>query len=134
MRLLLAINILLFSFVMASCALRNSVSVAPPPDVKKLNKGVEWRIKRVEKPKMLYPRKEFVDGREGWVLIRCNINEFGRPEKLKVVDFSPGRGFIDNALRYIEDSIFYPYEVEGKPVQLNGYYFLVKFHLNKDSS
>lgn len=130
MRFFYRIKILLFTVIVASCAAQKAFPVADPPNLKELNEGVNWEIRRREAPKMLYPRKEFLAGQEGWVLIRCDVSESGQAENLEVVDYSPSKGFVENALNYILGSKFFPYEVDGKPARLNRYYFLVNFRIN----
>ncbi len=65
------------------------------------------------------PSGSFARNKEGWVEVRFQVNEKGKPVNIEVSDAEPAKIFDQAALSAIRKWRFEPYRVDGKPTVTN---------------
>lgn len=78
----------------------------------------------------LYPQKEVLDGREGWVILALMLDATGKPRDAIVAESSGNAAFEKSALRSVERMTFQPARRAGGPVE-SSFIFKIKFTLGE---
>ena len=78
-----------------------------------------------------YPRKAAMEGIEGWVKLRFDVNESGTVENAEVLAAEPPRVFDSAARQAVLNWRYKPQTENGKPVRLNGIEVRLDFQLEK---
>ncbi len=82
------------------------------------------------KPK--YPRAALVEGSEGWVMMKIDIDEAGEVENVRVVDGVKRNLFQDEARRAVEKWKYKPFlDLGGKPIRKADHLVRVEFKLSE---
>lgn len=76
-----------------------------------------------------YPRKQLVDGEEGWVQLHAMISPEGKAYDIVVEDAVGHPTFTTEAIRYLKRSKFNPGTLDGEPID-SVYSQKIQFHID----
>lgn len=106
--------------------------VKEKPNLSAINDELIMLGSQINHPKQKYPINEFKIGQEGWVQLRCDINKFGVPENIEVIDYSPVDSFVSRAVKYMSTVRYKPYYAGGKVGRVIARHFVMEFKLGED--
>lgn len=81
-----------------------------------------------------YPRKAAMEGIEGWVKVRFDVNESGSVENAVVVASEPPRVFDASARQAVLNWRYKPQTQDGKPVRMDGLEVQLDFSLENEAN
>lgn len=80
-------------------------------------------------PKLIYPARYLSQGVEGWVDLKCDVDDMGSTSNCSMIDHQGPTGFVDEALDYVRASRYSPATHNGVAVVEKDHRFHIAFKL-----